>query len=108
MSDRSSADAAATTPTGPIGRGRSQPGYRPGLVCLGVCLLAGLVTLALGSFWRSEPGGVDLGEPGMTFDLKTTAFRDGNSIPAKYTADGQNASPPLEWAEPPAGTKSLA
>ncbi len=26
----------------------------------------------------------------------------------KYTGDGENLSPPLEWSDPPAGTKSFA
>jgi len=29
------------------------------------------------------------------------------AIPAKYTCDGQDSSPPLSWADVPAGTKSL-
>ena len=42
----------------------------------------------------------------MTFKLKSPAFGQGQPIPAKYTADGANVSPPLEWSEPPKGTKS--
>lgn len=44
----------------------------------------------------------------MTFSLKSAAFRDGERIPTKYTEDGENLSPPLQWADPPAGTKSFA
>lgn len=44
----------------------------------------------------------------MGFMLRSTAFTEGESIPAQYTCDGQDASPPLSWTEPPAGTKSLA
>ena len=43
----------------------------------------------------------------MTFKLKSPAFREGEPIPAKYTADGDNISPPLEWSQPPKGTKSF-
>jgi phosphatidylethanolamine-binding protein (PEBP) family uncharacterized protein len=32
----------------------------------------------------------------------------GTVIPTKYTCDGKNVSPPLEWGEVPSGTKELA
>jgi Raf kinase inhibitor-like YbhB/YbcL family protein len=44
----------------------------------------------------------------MAFDLSSTAFWPGRSIPQKYTRDGQNISPPLKWSAPPNGTHSLA
>ena len=44
----------------------------------------------------------------MTFSLTSPAFRDGGQIPTKYTGDGENLSPPLEWSDAPAGTKSFA
>ncbi len=43
----------------------------------------------------------------MTFKLKSTAFGEGQPIPAKYTADGGDVSPPLEWSDPPKGAKSF-
>jgi hypothetical protein len=44
----------------------------------------------------------------MTFDLMSSAFTEGELIPVVHTCDGANQSPPLEWGEPPAGTRSLA
>jgi Raf kinase inhibitor-like YbhB/YbcL family protein len=44
----------------------------------------------------------------MDFELTSTAFQQGKSIPPEYTADGLDKSPPLKWSEPPDGTKSLA
>lgn len=41
-------------------------------------------------------------------DLTSTAFADGASIPTKYTCDGNDASPPLSWSDPPEGTVSFA
>ena len=41
-------------------------------------------------------------------ELTSSAFRAGGTIPAKYTCDGRQTSPPLAWADVPAGTKSLA
>lgn len=41
-------------------------------------------------------------------ELKSLAFEAGGIIPKKYTCDGPDVSPPLSWADVPAGTKSLA
>lgn len=41
-------------------------------------------------------------------ELKSQGFRPGEMIPAKYTCDGPDVSPPLSWSDPPAGTKSFA
>jgi Raf kinase inhibitor-like YbhB/YbcL family protein len=40
-------------------------------------------------------------------DLVSSAFEEGGSIPAKYTCDGQNFSPPLSWSNAPPNTKSF-
>lgn len=51
-------------------------------------------------------------EPATTapsgISVTSTAFRDGASIPAKYTCDGAGTSPPLAWTGVPAEAKSLA
>ena len=39
--------------------------------------------------------------------LESPAFGHGGAIPAKYTGDGANLSPPLRWNGVPAGAKSL-
>jgi Raf kinase inhibitor-like YbhB/YbcL family protein len=44
----------------------------------------------------------------MKIPLSSTAFKDGEEIPAKYTCEGQDISPPLEWGEPPSGTQAFA
>ena len=43
----------------------------------------------------------------MAFALSSPAFDAGNPIPAKFTADGADISPMLEWTPPPGGTKGL-
>lgn len=43
----------------------------------------------------------------MSFTLTTSAFKEGETIPTKYTCVGQDVSPPLQWSSPPQGTKSL-
>jgi Raf kinase inhibitor-like YbhB/YbcL family protein len=40
--------------------------------------------------------------------LFTSAFATGGFIPSKYTCDGANISPPLEWSDVPDGARSLA
>jgi Raf kinase inhibitor-like YbhB/YbcL family protein len=40
--------------------------------------------------------------------LTSSAFRDGDDIPKRYTCDGENVSPPLAWSGAPAATKSFA
>ncbi|MCE5278411.1 MAG: YbhB/YbcL family Raf kinase inhibitor-like protein [Planctomycetaceae bacterium] len=44
----------------------------------------------------------------MSIAFKSTAFENGQAIPEKYSQDGQNVSPPLEWQALPEGTKELA
>ena len=44
----------------------------------------------------------------MAFRISTSAFSDGAIVPVKYTCDGQNTSPPLDWTAPPAGTQAFA
>jgi Raf kinase inhibitor-like YbhB/YbcL family protein len=39
--------------------------------------------------------------------LRSTAFKQGEPIPQKYTCEGANVSPPLAWTQLPGGTKSL-
>lgn len=40
--------------------------------------------------------------------LTSSAFQDGGAIPARFTCDGENVSPPLAWSDLPAGTRALA
>lgn len=44
----------------------------------------------------------------MSFKLRSSAFSPAETIPARYTCDGDDVSPPLVWNEPPEGTRSLA
>lgn len=44
----------------------------------------------------------------MAITVTSDAFTEGGMIPAKYTCDGTNVSPPLKWQPGPEGTKSFA
>jgi hypothetical protein len=43
-----------------------------------------------------------------SFKIKSPAFADGDSMPVKFTCDGDDVSPKLEWSGAPEGTQSLA
>lgn len=55
--------------------------------------------LLLGSFMASTNS--------SEFLLSSPALTQGKSIPAEYTCDGLDISPPLEWNNTPKGTKSF-
>ncbi len=44
----------------------------------------------------------------MEIRIASSAFEDGGLIPAKYTCDGADISPPLQWDAVPEGTGSIA
>jgi len=42
------------------------------------------------------------------FKILSSAFHHSEMIPKKYTPDGEDVNPPLNWENPPAETKSFA
>ena len=44
---------------------------------------------------------------GRPFRLSSSAFGAGDAVPREFTCDGANVSPPLAWADVPAGTAAL-
>lgn len=44
----------------------------------------------------------------MAFKVRVEGFAEGASIPRRWTCDGEDISPALEWAGEPSGTKSFA
>jgi Raf kinase inhibitor-like YbhB/YbcL family protein len=44
----------------------------------------------------------------MQIKLSSSAFQVNGLIPAKYTCDGDNVSPPLSWSNVPPNAKSIA
>lgn len=43
----------------------------------------------------------------MSLTITSPSFANHRDIPARYTCDGQEVSPPLTWSGAPAGTRSL-
>jgi len=43
----------------------------------------------------------------VPFVLTSSAFSDQGEIPARYTCEGEDLSPPLSWRDAPSGTESF-
>ena len=56
----------------------------------------------------TPPAMPEKGGQTMAFELTSSVFAQGEPIPVKYTCDGEDVSPPLEWGDPPQGTGSFA
>src|SRR5262249_10841888 len=44
----------------------------------------------------------------MALKIRSAAFTHEHEIPARYTCEGEDVSPPLAWSDAPPGTKSFA
>ena len=44
----------------------------------------------------------------MPFQLASVLIAHEQPIPVRYSCDGEDVSPPLDWSDPPAGTQSFA
>jgi hypothetical protein len=77
---------------------------------LGIGVAAGVALLGWG--WSRSGAATDgassSGGRKMSIILTSTAFAEGQPIPKKYTGDGADVSPPLQWRGVPAGARSLA
>lgn len=56
---------------------------------------------------RSAPKHSDNNQYMPQLVLKSPAFENDKNIPSKYTCDGEDINPPLEWDNIPEGAKSL-
>lgn len=69
-------------------------------------LFAGtLVAITLGGFGSAEDVFAEPSEE--AFRLQSPSFAAGESVPSLYTCDGNNASPPLVWSDPPHPARSF-
>jgi Raf kinase inhibitor-like YbhB/YbcL family protein len=57
---------------------------------------------------RGQAGSPPAGGEKMEIKIKSPAFEDGGLIPPRYTCDGADISPPLQWQAVPEGTKTIA
>lgn len=80
-------------------------------VCIALTLcVVGLLVAGCGGGRATTPPPTPAvpSQPVGTLALASPAFAAGGEIPRKYTCDGEDISPPLEWGAPPAGTRGLA
>ena len=77
------------------------------LISSGLCAL---VCVVVAGCVGGEGQPTSQGERGtdLSIQLTSTAFTEGSTIPARYTCDGEDVSPPLRWSEVPLGTESVA
>jgi hypothetical protein len=57
---------------------------------------------------RGQNSVAQKGDEKMAIVVTSEAFKEAGMIPAMYTCDGKNISPPLQWQQVPQDTKSLA
>jgi Raf kinase inhibitor-like YbhB/YbcL family protein len=82
---------------------------KAGRIYLLLLLVTGAALVMGGCKPGSSPTAVSEKEgQAMAFELTSSAFAQGETIPVKYTCDGDDLSPPLEWHDPPEGTQSFA
>src|SRR6266852_4078974 len=67
-----------------------------------LAIAAGLLLLIVSNV------GAQSGGKRMSLKLTSSAFSPKGKIPAKYTCEGSDVSPPLAWSGIPPGAKSLA
>ena len=76
-------------------------------ILLAVILLSACGQSAPAASGPATPDPLEI-EQTATIELTSSAFVQGEPIPAKHTCSGEDTSPPLAWGEPPAGTQSFA
>jgi len=68
-----------------------------------LCLVAGLTACS-----QKTPVVTNISDQQVkAIQVRSTAFDDGQPIPAKYTEDGQDLSPPLRWDAVPEGVQEF-
>jgi Raf kinase inhibitor-like YbhB/YbcL family protein len=80
-----------------------------------VVVVFALVALSLAGCPKNDSGGPKgstSGDPGVdvgvTFQVTSTDFAAGSTIPTTFTCDGENASPPISWTNTGGDTKGYA
>jgi len=69
-------------------------------------VFASILSLCLALILSGEGQPAVKGEKRM--ELKSAAFKQGGTIPPKFTCDGEDISPELSWSAGPSGTESFA
>jgi Raf kinase inhibitor-like YbhB/YbcL family protein len=89
----------------------SRQGCRSWRLPLGVCciLLSPVLLMPVLSCGKPASASGQRNEPARSsFRIESSAFKQGATIPTRYSCQGENISPPLAWANPPSGARSFA
>jgi Raf kinase inhibitor-like YbhB/YbcL family protein len=70
-------------------------------------LLGGALVLALAGCGGDDKPSEAPPKAKASMKLSSTAFKDGGTIPTRYTCSGKELSPPLEWSGVPKGAVEL-
>jgi Raf kinase inhibitor-like YbhB/YbcL family protein len=69
--------------------------------------IAFLAALALAGCGGGDKPGAPLPSAPASMTLTSPAFRDGGTIPARFTCSGKDVSPPLRWWDVPVAAQEL-
>jgi Raf kinase inhibitor-like YbhB/YbcL family protein len=72
-----------------------------------IAFFIGLGTFGYASEKSFHNANMKKGDVTMTLTITSPAFSHNGEIPIRYTCDGKNVSPALEWSGLPEGTKSV-
>jgi Raf kinase inhibitor-like YbhB/YbcL family protein len=73
--------------------------------------MAVVTLLCIGTAWALlQNGRADIAgnTTVASMTVASSSFKNGGAIPARFSCDGANVSPDIQWSTPPAGTKSIA
>jgi len=76
---------------------------RPGKLELSLALVVSVAVAACGSGDQ-----IELEEASVSLEISSTAFVEGDTIPTRFTCDGDDVSPPLTWTGTPSESRSIA
>ena len=82
--------------------------WNQAFTCLGLMVTLFLLAIFCPVRSLTAQGSKSEGGIPMTLEITSPAFSHNDPIPAIYTCDGRDISPPLIWNSLPTGTRSLA
>jgi Raf kinase inhibitor-like YbhB/YbcL family protein len=77
---------------------------RPAALGGALCIVAAVL---LGGCGGGDKPSEPLPETSARMNLTSVAFRDGDTIPKRFTCSGRDISPPLRWSDVPRGTREF-